>query len=155
MTLDELREDLAIEFARMDDTLEEIRLILLKEQSSSVSRSEVTAGGTYLAQCYSGIENVFKRIAKYCGVPLPSGSFWHAELVGMFKDGEGHDTRLPVLADTGLFPLLTTLRKFRHTVAHGYSVAFDKDTVLGTLRLADNTIRTFKQLVYAFVEQAE
>jgi len=154
MTLDELREDIAIEFARIEETLAEIRLILQGDRKAILSRSDVTAGATYLAQCYSGIENVLKRITKYCGVPLPSGSFWHAELIGMFQAGDVHDTRLPILVDSRLFPLLTTLRKFRHTVAHGYAIAFDRETVLGTLRLADDTIEWFKQNVRTFIGQA-
>jgi len=155
MTLDELREDITIEFARVEETLAEIRLILKNDREGTLSRSDVTAGATYLAQCYSGIENVLKRITKYAGVPLPSGSFWHAELVGMFQAGEDRDTRLPELADASLFPLLTTLRKFRHVVAHGYAVTFDRETVLGTLRLADDTLERFKKNVLAFVGQAE
>jgi len=153
MTLDDLREDISIEFARIDETLAEIRLILRNERESVLTRSDVTAGATYLAQCYSGIENVLKRITKYCNLPLPSGSFWHAELVGMFQAGEDRDPRLPELADASLFPLLTTLRKFRHVVAHGYAVTFDREAVLGTLRLADGAVERFKKNVLRFLGQ--
>lgn len=153
MLLSELREDLAIEFSRLDETLEEIRLIQINETNGALSRSDITAGATYLAQCYSGIENILKRITKYNSVPLPSGSFWHVELIGMFSDGDGRDIRLPLLVDALLFPTLTTLRKFRHTVAHGYAVSFDRETVMQTLPLAERAINQFKHNVQGFIEQ--
>ncbi len=155
MTLDDLSEDIAIEFARMDETLEEIRLILENEKNAIVSRSDITAGATYLAQCYNGVENILKRVTKYCDASLPSGSFWHAELIGMFNDSDGHDPSLPILADANLFPLLTMLRKFRHIVAHGYAVTFDKETVIGTLCLADDVVGRFKKNVLRFLDQAK
>ena len=155
MVINELREDMTIEFARMDETLKEIRQILNNHKNGTLTRSDVVAGATYLAQCYGVIENILKRIIRYAGLPLPSGPFWHAELVGMFISSESHNASLPVLADAGLFPVLTALRKFRHTVAHGYAVSFDKDTVVEILPLADSAIGRFRQSVEAYLKQVE
>ena len=154
MRLNELCEDIEVEFAHINETLTEIRDILQRESEKTLTRSDITAGATYLAQCYNGIENILKRISRFRGVELPTGPFWHAEFVAVFTPDESKGKGLPPLADSDLFPRLTALRKFRHTVAHGYAVSFDRDTVLEILGTADETFSIFKKNVRNFIEQA-
>jgi hypothetical protein len=84
---------------------------------------EKTAAAAFLAQFYSGIENILKRISRYHNVPLPTGETWHVDLFQRFCPPSYPD--LPVLFDEDLASALAPYRRFRHVAFHGYGFQLD------------------------------
>jgi len=112
-----LKEEISIEFDFIDKVIIEI-LSLKKSLGDRIpSTLEKTAAAAFLAQFYSGIENILKRICKFYDIPLPSGNNWHYELVRRFQTDE---TPLPLLFDEELANQIGPYRKFRHIFFHGY-----------------------------------
>jgi hypothetical protein len=86
---------------------------------------EKTAAAAFLAQFYTDIENILKRISRYHGVPLPSGETWHVDLFQRFCSPSHPD--LPELFDEALASALAPYRRFRHVAFHGYGFQLDWD----------------------------
>jgi hypothetical protein len=88
-----------------------------------VSGREQTAAAAFLAQFYSGLENILKRIAHYHKIPLPTGETWHVELFQRFCSPAYPG--LPRLFDERLASTLAPYRRFRHVAFHSYGFQLD------------------------------
>jgi len=145
MNKDDISAQIAIEFKSIEETIEAIEDILKRASSGKVHPSDAAAGATYLSQCYNGIENILKRLVRFFEAKLPDGPSWHADLLLMFCNNREIETSLPKLLDDDLFLKLTSLRKFRHVVFHGYSIKFEWEPVKENLRAIADTIQVFKK----------
>jgi hypothetical protein len=145
MNKGDISSQVAIEFRSIEETISAIDDILKRASSGNVHPSDAAAGATYLSQCYNGIENILKRMVRFFEATLPEGPNWHADLLLMFCDNREVDTPVPRLLDEHLFLKLTSLRKFRHVVFHGYSIKFEWDPVKENLQAITGTIRSFKK----------
>ena len=123
MTSEERREEIAIELENIETVLGELATLYEDVKGREASVREKTAAAAFLAQFYSGIENILKRISHYHNVPLPSGEMWHVELFKRFY--EPSFLSLPVLFNEALSEDLAPYRKFRHVVLHGYGFQLD------------------------------
>jgi predicted nucleotidyltransferase len=73
----------------------------------------------YLHDFYNGVEHIFERIAVRLDGGLPSGDFWHTQLLeGMVAPVEGVR---PAVIDSKLHKQLYEFLKFRHRIRHVYS----------------------------------
>jgi hypothetical protein len=102
---------------------------------------ERTAAAAFLAQFYSGIENILKRISHYCEVPLPAGETWHVALFQRFCTPAYPG--LPALFDDELAVALAPYRRFRHVAFHGYGFQLEWSRLVGGV---ENIESTFTQL---------
>jgi len=127
MKLEELEEEISIEFEYLQTTVDE----LLKLRDELVDRKptirEVTAAGAFLAQFYSGIENILKRFYKYLGKSIPQSPDWHITLFKSFCDPPKNN--LPLLFSKELESKLSPFRKFRHVFHHGYGFQLEWDRI--------------------------
>ena len=123
MTPDELREEIAAEMLAIEMTLAELKTLDQDVTNRAPTVREQTAAAAFLAQFYSGIENILKRICVYQSVPLPTGDTWHIELFQHFCT-PGHPS-LPVLFDQSLAEELAPYRRFRHVAFHSYGFQLD------------------------------
>jgi hypothetical protein len=123
MNLDVLREEIGIQLERMDATVREIVAIQTDLASRRPTVRETAATAAFLADFYTGIENILKRISRCYGVPMPTGDDWHVELFGRFC--EPGSQGLPVVFDTEQKKSLAKYRQFRHVVRHGYAMQLD------------------------------
>jgi len=126
MTREELAEEIGIELELMNETVREVIELRDDVGDRSPTVREKTAAAAFLAQFYNGIENILKRISRFCGEPLPSGELWHAELLRGFFEPHA---RLPLLFDRDLGLILSSYRKFRHVVHHGYGFQLDWERI--------------------------
>jgi hypothetical protein len=145
MNKDDISAQVAIEFKSIEETIRAIDDILKRASSGKVHPSDATAGATYLSQCYNGIENILKRLVRFFEATLPDGPNWHADLLMMFCDNRETETPVPRLLDDDLFLKLTSLRKFRHVVFHGYSIKFEWEPVKENLHSIAGVVRSFKE----------
>jgi len=84
MTSDELQEEINIEIELIEATLQELLDLSKDVAGEEPSIREKTAAAAFMAQFYSGIENILKRISYFNSVPLPADSTWHVDLFKRF-----------------------------------------------------------------------
>lgn len=123
MNINELREQIAIELEALELTVEELLTLQRDLAGKEATVREKTAAAAFLAQFYTGIENILKRISQYNGVPLPTGDTWHIELFKRFCTPS--HPQLPILFDPSLASMFSSYRRFRHVVFHGYGFQID------------------------------
>ena len=125
MTAEELRAEIAIEFDSLQQVVSELEALRRDVAGREPSVREKTAAAAFLAQFYSGIENVLKRLSRFHGVMLPVGENWHFDLFKRFcPPGQ---PPLPTLFDASLALQLGPFRRFRHVVHHGYGFQIEWD----------------------------
>lgn len=123
MKADSLREEVAIETERLAAIIRELAALDYDLARREPTVREKAAAAVFLAQFYTGVENILKRICHFNKIPLPSGETWHIELFKLFCAPAY--TPLPELFDTQLATALAPFRKFRHVVYHGYAIELD------------------------------
>jgi len=96
----------------------EHRPLLLKVRSVTPDGIERSAIAALLHGFYTGIENLFKRIALECDGDLPGGPAWHRALLDSMATSVA--TRSAVLSDP-LHNCLTEYLQFRHVFRQAYS----------------------------------
>ena len=125
MTADELKAEIALELNSLRLIVAELNSLNSDLQNRAPSVREKTAGAAFLAQFYSGIENILKRLSRFHGATVPAGENWHVELFKRFCSPP--HLGLPVLFDEGLARQLGAFRRFRHIVHHGYGFQIEWD----------------------------
>ena len=118
MTAKELCEEINIEIEMIESTLQELSALLRDISGKDPSMREKIAAAAFIAQFYSGIENILKRISHYYSVTLPTGDTWHIDLFKRFCEPPYNP--LPALFDESLALAMAPYRKFRHVVYHSY-----------------------------------
>jgi len=118
MTAAQLREEINTELELLESDLSELLSLQQDLLNKQPTKRELAAAAIFMAQFYNGIENIFKRICYFHGVPLPSGDNWHVELFKRFCTPVY--ATLPPLLDAKLAEELKPFRNFRHVVFHGY-----------------------------------
>ena len=144
---DSLREQVTLEREQLHRLLDVYRPLLEKCAASPPNNIELSALAAMLHSFYNGIENIFKRTSLELGDRLPSGEFWHKELLDAMMQATGQ--RSPVLSP-GLRERLKEYMEFRHVFRHAYTfnLRWDrmKTLVLGceeTLKLVGDELDRF------------
>ena len=123
MNDEDLREEIAVELEALEMTVNELLALHQDVAHRKPTVRESAAAAAFLAQFYSGIENILKRICRYRNVPLPTGETWHTELFQRFCSPPQAD--LPILFDGPLAAALAPYRRFRHVAFHSYGFQLD------------------------------
>jgi hypothetical protein len=145
VTKEELRKEIEIEFEQITEILRELASLSNDLAFKEPTVREKTAAAAFLAQFYSGIENVLKRISHFNRVSMPSGETWHVELFKRFCMHANES--LPVLFDEGLALEMAPYRKFRHVFHHSYGMNIDWIMVKDGVENIDEIFRKFRNNV--------
>jgi hypothetical protein len=145
MTIDKLREEIRIELQMLEIVVQEVVQLANTTQNRDVTMVEKTAASAFLAQFYTGIENILKRISKHYKIPLPKNESWHIELFNRFCTPSY--APLPALFDDALKLDLSAFRKFRHVVHHGYGFQIDWDRLVHGIENIEDVYFRFKSRV--------
>jgi uncharacterized protein YutE (UPF0331/DUF86 family) len=111
----ELLQDLAAEKERIEDTLVALAKALRRKRRGFV---ELAAIATCLHNCYSGMENLLKRVLKHTQVPLPDSATSHKDLLDLAVEQR--------IISQELSETLDEYRAFRHFFVHGYGIALQE-----------------------------
>jgi len=141
-----LRNDIALEIVDIRMVLKELDEVLRDAENGPVTPAIRNGGAALVAQCYSGIENILKRIAKYGPKSLPNGPDWHIELLTMFSADSGG------FLDQNLIEKLTRMRKFRHVVHHGYGFKLHWESVHVAMNESRHTVEDFINAADAHIQ---
>jgi hypothetical protein len=75
VTAEELKAEIGVEFAALRQVVSELDALRLDVAGRAPTVREKTAAAAFLAQFYSGIENILKRLSRFHGVELPVAGF--------------------------------------------------------------------------------
>ena len=103
-----------VELAQLRQLLADHRPLLLKVRTDPPDGIERSALAAMLHSFYTGIENLFKRIAIECDGGPPAGPAWHRALLDSMATSA--TTRPAVLSN-----VLHTRLQFRHVFRQAYS----------------------------------
>jgi hypothetical protein len=147
--VDELKAEIAIEFDLLQQVVNELDALRQDVAVREPTVREKTAAAAFLAQFYTGIENILKRLSRFHGVMLPVGENWHLDLFKRFcSSGQ---PPLPALFDEDLERQLGPFRRFRHVVHHGYGFQIDWERMREGLIQVCAILATFRSRVAAHV----
>ncbi len=150
MTAEELKAEIAIEFDALQQVVHELQSLRRDLADREPTVREKTAAAAFLAQFYSGIENILKRLSRFHGVPLPGGDNWHLDLFKRFcAPGQ---PPLPVVFDEALARQIGPFRRFRHVVHHGYGFQIDWDRMREGVGHVADVMVNFKERIQAHLE---
>lgn len=150
MTAEELKAEIAIEFDALQQVVHELESLRRDVAGREPTVREKTAAAAFLAQFYSGIENILKRLSRFHGVELPAGENWHLDLFKRFCPPA--QPPLPMLFDEALARQLGAFRRFRHVVHHGYGFQIEWDRMQAGLEQVSAILAMFRELVAAHVK---
>lgn len=125
MTAEELNAEIAIEFDALRQVVNELEALRADVAGREPTVREKTAAAAFLAQFYTAIENILKRLSRFHGVEQPVGENWHLDLFKRFC--QPGLPPLPILFDEALARQLGPFRRFRHVVHHGYGFQIEWD----------------------------
>lgn len=153
MTPTDLREEIALELDLLNLTVGELLALQQDVAERQPTMRETAATATFLAQFYTGLENVLKRISRFHNVPLPTGEMWHVELFKRFCIPAYPP--LPGLFDPYLAATLAPYRRFRHVVHHGYSFQLDWDRMQEGISDIRSVLAQFTANLAAYLQALE
>jgi hypothetical protein len=119
---DKFRKQQAAEREQLQRLLSSIQRLLTKCRDTAPTEIELSALAATLHSFYTGVENIFKRVAvELDGEPV-RGDAWHRELLQRMKMGTASR---PALLSEELHDTLNEYLRFRHVFRNAYS--FDLD----------------------------
>jgi hypothetical protein len=119
---DKFRKQQAAEREQLQRLLSGIQRLLTKCRDTAPTEIELSALAATLHSFYTGVENIFKRVAVELDGDPVRGDAWHRELLQRMKTGTA---RRPALLSEELHDTLNEYLRFRHVFRNAYS--FDLD----------------------------
>jgi predicted nucleotidyltransferase len=102
----------------------------------------------YLHDFYNGVERVFERIAVRVDGGLPSGDFWHTQLLEHMAAPLGEER--PAVIDPSLQSRLLEFLRFRHRIRHTYSYELEWPRVKRLAEELDEVTQRVRAALEAF-----
>ena len=130
----DINEKIAAEIENIEKVMLELNQL---DDLSKASYLELAGTGALLHNFYNGIENIIKQIFIFKNILIPSGSFWHRDLLDTACSS---DILYPLLKDK-LGPYLA----FRHYFVHGYALDLKADRILPLVKSSTVVFNEFKK----------
>lgn len=147
MNIDVLREEISIQLELMEGTVREIESLQTDLGSRKPTTREVAAAAAFLADFYTGVENILKRISRCYGVAMPVGKDWHIELFNRFC--EPGFQGLPIIFDSEQKRSFARYRSFRHVIRHGYAMQLDWERMAEGVKEVNGAYTPFRASLHA------
>ncbi|MBI4165606.1 MAG: hypothetical protein HY508_07735 [Acidobacteria bacterium] len=114
---DRLRKQICVELEQLDQLFEIHQPLLAKAKHTAPSDIELSALAAFLHSFYTGVENIFKRVATELDGQSPSGDSWHRDLLDAMTSETPQRCRFisPEMRDR-----LMDFLQFRHFFRHAY-----------------------------------
>ena len=132
----DVEEQVAVEQAQIDELFEAYRAAIRKSSQQEPDFIERSALATMLHSFYTGIENIFKRVALEIDGDIPSGSASHSDLLTAMTRPTA--SRPPVISEE-LHVRLSVYLSFRHVFRHAYSFQLEWDKMRDLVQQSQTT----------------
>jgi uncharacterized protein YutE (UPF0331/DUF86 family) len=126
----EIKVKISAEIEHIATILAELKKI---SALSEVSTIELAGIGALLHNFYNCIENIIKQILLFKGLAVPTGSFWHRDLLESACSSQ--------IISSDLKMKLAPYLAFRHFFVHGYSLDLKAEFIFP---LVQNTSTVFE-----------
>ena len=111
MTRHQIKEYCEAEFENINAVTSEL-FSIIKTEKTEYSIAELAAIGTFIHNCYNGIENILKRVLLAGKIKVKDTPTWHKDLLKTSLD-------MGVISYE-LYVSLSDYLSFRHFFIHGY-----------------------------------
>lgn len=139
---DRFRKQQAAEREQLRRLLAVMEPLLVRCRDAAPTDIELAALATMLHSFYTGIENIFKRVALELDGAPPHGEAWHRDLLRhMAQPALGR----PALLSVELHDTLLEYLRFRHVFRSAYSFDLDWRKMSGLVLAVGETLRAFEQ----------
>lgn len=147
-----LREEIEIELLHIRNAFKPFKPLLEEITRRPPEAVEIAALGGLLHSFYTGVENVFKRIAVHVDRQVPRGEDWHQSLLNAMTRST---SRRPAVMSQELKAVLYEYLKFRHVFRQGYMHQLKWDRMAPLVVKAEPTFRRFRMELRAFLKAAK
>lgn len=147
-----LRKQVNVEIQQLNKLVEIHRPLLVKCRNSQPDEIETSALATLLHSFYTGIENIFKRIAMEVDSVTLRGDSWHHELLDSMA--RSNDKRQRVISPT-LNDKLKGYLGFRHVFRQAYSFQLRWSKMSQLVLECEETLKQLETELSSFFESKE
>lgn len=140
----DVETDLAALMRELRDTAADRARLLDMPQDAPPSAWDVRAVSNVLQSCYTGMENMVKRVLAAVDGKIPSGSRWHAELLE--QAGRAAAGRAAIILPD-LHADLKDFLAYRHVARTRYGGELDWVQVSALIRRIDGVAQEFARQV--------
>jgi hypothetical protein len=145
----DLRAEIDFERGQVSRLLQESAPLLTLCRRQAPDAMARAALASILHSFYTGVENLFKRIATATGETLPTAATWHRDLLtAMSEAGPGRPAVISEDARAALRPYLA----FRHAFRHAYTFDLQWDKMQDLVLALDDTWRRVDAELAAFCD---
>lgn len=145
-----LREQIAVEKELINRLIDVHRPLLSKCTSTLPDNIEISALAAMLHSFYTGIENLFKRIAIHVDGGSSRGEAWHSQLL---KSMAGATQNRPAVISESLRVQLQSYLDFRHVFRHAYSFELQWSKMASLVLECENTFRLLETEMDSFLRE--
>ena len=147
-----LRGDVEFELEQLSHLLAVHRELVRKSGDCLPSSVELSALAMMLHSFYTGVENIFKRIAVDSGDQTLSGENWHRALLdSMLRPASSR----PVVISPETHESLGDYRAFRHVFRNAYSFDLDWGKLAPLVADCDSTLKRLDGELRLFLENED
>lgn len=145
----EVTRQTAFELLQLRQLLDSYSPLLAKVAAADPDHTSTAALGSMLHSFYTGVENIFKRIAIEGEGGVPSGESWHSELL---KNMAAPSANRPTVITTSLRDRLADYLAFRHVFRSAYSFLLRWDRMAPLVFDCEATLRSLETELGAFLQ---
>ena len=145
---DKFRKQQAAEREQLARLLATMQPLLSKCRETAPTDIELSALAAALHSFYTGVENIFKRVAVELDGQPPQGEAWHRDLLLRMKAA---GTNRPALLSAELHDTLLDYLRFRHVFRNAYSFDLDWQKLSPLVLHLEETFRQLEIALDKFV----
>jgi hypothetical protein len=146
---DKFRKQQAAEREQLQRLLSGIQRLLTKCRDTAPTEIELSALAATLHSFYTGVENIFKRVAMELDGEPVRGDAWHRELLQRMKTPTA---RRPALLSEELHDTLNEYLRFRHVFRNAYSFDLDWRKMSPLVLRLEETFQKFENALDDFLK---
>jgi hypothetical protein len=148
----DLRLEIELELGELKKQVDQFTELRRKVLVSEPDEIEILAFAAYLHVFYSGMENIFKRIAVHFNETIPRGDSWHINLLRLMKN-EGKER--PVVISGSFYEILRDYLGFRHFFRNFYTYRLVWSRMKHLVKDSVNTFNQFEAELMNFLKKIE
>jgi len=145
------RKQQAAEREQLQRLVTGMRDLLAKCRSTTPNEIELAALAALLHSFYTGVENIFKRLAIELDGERIVGDAWHRQLLQRMK---GPGSHRPALLSEELYDSLNEYLRFRHVFRNAYSFDLDWQKMSPLVLRLEDTLQKLEFSLDAFLKTA-
>jgi len=139
--------------SNIEKDLDKLHKLKVEKDELNIETAHPRIIGSILHDFYTGMENIFEKIAKELEGSVPKGPDWHKDLLEDMTI-EIRNLRPPVIDDS-LKKELNEYLRFRHLFRSLYGFELDRSRMRPLIERFDHVLENFEHQIYNFLQVLE